>query len=248
MSGPKPLPDVDERNLAKQLERLVLERYGPACVIVKENGDAVYFSARVSRYLQQPSDSPETNVINMARAGLRIPLRTSLHKAVTSRERVVQKQISVQTNGAVSLIDIAVEPLTAFQAGLYLIMFEEAAPGLAQPDDAPAFNPNAEETIRHLEDELRSAHEQAQAAYEELETANEELQSANEEYQSTNEELETSKEELQSFNEELETVNSELNRKVGELDHANSDLRNLLDSTQIATVFLDYRGRRGRGG
>src|SRR5580692_2024391 len=147
------------------------------------------------------------------------------------------------------LVDLAAEPLTAFQAGLYLIMFEETAPGrVAQPDDAPAFNPNAEETIRHLEDELRSAHEQAQSAYEELETANEELQSANEEYQSTNEELETSKEELQSFNEELETVNSELNRKVGELDHANSDLRNLLDSTQIATVFLDYRGRRGRGG
>ena len=72
-----------------------------------------------------------------------------------------------------------------------------------------------------------------------LETTNEELQSANEEFQSTNEELETSKEELQSFNEELETVNAELNRKVAELDSANSDLQNLLNSTQIATIFLD---------
>ena len=79
----------------------------------------------------------------------------------------------------------------------------------------------------------------AQATLEELETTNEELQSANEEFQSTNEELETSKEELQSFNEELETVNAELNRKVAELDSTNSDLQNLLNSTQIATVFLD---------
>ncbi len=98
---------------------------------------------------------------------------------------------------------------------------------------------DAEETIRHLENELRAAQENSQTTLEELETTNEELQSANEEFQSTNEELETSKEELQSFNEELETVNAELNRKVAELDSANSDLQNLLNSTQIATVFLD---------
>jgi two-component system CheB/CheR fusion protein len=61
----------------------------------------------------------------------------------------------------------------------------------------------------------------------------------NEELQSTNEELETSKEELQSVNEELQTVNAELHSKVEELDRAHSDLRNVFDSTQIATVFLD---------
>src|SRR5262249_13929418 len=59
------------------------------------------------------------------------------------------------------------------------------------------------------------------------------------ELQSTSEELETSKEELQSVNEELHTVNAELNSKVDEVDRAHSDLRNLFDSTQIATIFLD---------
>jgi two-component system CheB/CheR fusion protein len=57
--------------------------------------------------------------------------------------------------------------------------------------------------------------------------------------QSSNEELESSKEELQSLNEELQTVNHELSDKVEELDRANSDLRNVFVSTQIATVFLD---------
>jgi two-component system CheB/CheR fusion protein len=121
-----------------------------------------------------------------------------------------------------------------------MIAFEEVAPGSSpEHESSPAPRADAEETIRYLENELRCSQERLQATTEELETSNEELRSANEEYQSTNEELETSKEELQSFNEELETVNSELNRKVAELDHSNSDLQNLLNSTHIATIFLD---------
>ncbi len=84
-----------------------------------------------------------------------------------------------------------------------------------------------------------SLSEQYQTALEELRSANEELHSVNEEMQSTNEELETSKEELQSLNEELHTVNMRLTDKIAELDRSNSDLRNLFDSTEIATVFLD---------
>jgi two-component system CheB/CheR fusion protein len=67
----------EDRNLPKQLERVILKRRGPACVIVKENGDAVYFSGSVSRYLEQPAGTPEANVVNMAREGIRMPLRTS---------------------------------------------------------------------------------------------------------------------------------------------------------------------------
>ena len=238
-------PEPEERNLSKQLERIILQRYRPACVTVRENGEAVYFSGRISRYLEQPTGSPDVNVINMAREGLRIPLRTALHRAVATRERVVQKQISIQTNGTVSQIDLIVEPLAEFRsANLYMVIFEEATSGPgSQQAAALAADINAEEAIRHLEDELRSAQEHGQAMFEELESANEELKSANEEYQSANEELETSKEELQSFNEELQTVNSEISRKATELDRANNDLQNLLNSTQIATIFLDRESR-----
>jgi two-component system CheB/CheR fusion protein len=88
-------------------------------------------------------------------------------------------------------------------------------------------------------EQLQAVTEEHEATVEELRSANEELHSVNEELQSTNEELETSKEELQSVNEELHTVNARLTEKVDELDRINSDLRNLFDSTQIATVFLD---------
>lgn len=60
-----------------------------------------------------------------------------------------------------------------------------------------------------------------------------------EEFYSTAKELETSKEELQSDNEDLTTVNNELKVKVDEVSHANSDLENLIRSTNIATIFLD---------
>lgn len=235
----------DDPNLTRQLERIIVQRYRPSCVTVRENGDAVYFSGGTSRYLEQPAGSPDANVINMAREGLRIPLRTALHKAINARERVVQKQLSVQTNGMISQVDLTVEPIAEFRtANLYMIVFEDSAPSTAPPQGpASLADASGEETIRHLEDELRSAREHAQAVYEELESSNEELKSANEEYQSTNEELETSKEELQSFNEELQTVNAEVSRKVTELDHANSDLQNFLNSTQIATIFLDQELR-----
>ena len=240
VSRGKPSEPAEEQELSKRLERIILQRYRPACVTVKENGDAVYFSGRLGGYLDHPTGSPDVNLVNMAREGLRIPLRTALHKAVTSRQRVVQKQISVQTNGAVSRVDLTVEPIAEFQsANLYMVVFEDAVSSAGPPQPAAASDANAEEAIRHLEDELRSAREHAQAMFEELESSNEELKSANEEFQSTNEELETSKEELQSFNEELQTVNTEIIRKSAELDQANSDLQNLLNSTEIATIFLD---------
>jgi two-component system CheB/CheR fusion protein len=87
--------------------------------------------------------------------------------------------------------------------------------------------------------EVQNVREEMQTSQEELKSTNEELQSTNEELQSTNEELTTSKEEMQSMNEELQTVNNELQAKVDELSHVNSDMKNLLDSTDIATLFLD---------
>jgi two-component system CheB/CheR fusion protein len=79
------------------------------------------------------------------------------------------------------------------------------------------------------------------SSQEELTSTNEELQSTNEELQSTNEELTTSREEMQSLNEELQTVNAEQQSKMDEFVRVNDDMRNLLNSTEIVTVFLDNK-------
>lgn len=236
---------MKEQNLSKQLDRIIAQRYRPACAAVQENGNAVYFSGGIGRYFEQPSGSPSTNLIAMAKEGLRIPLQTALQRATTSRQTVVQRQIPIKTDkrGA-NYVDLTIEPLEEFQAAnLYMVVLEDVVPAKSGRKTDPALNRQAEETIRHLENELRAAQEHSQAVFEELESSNEELKSANEEYQSTNEELETSKEEIQSVNEELETVNTELNRRIAELDSTNSDLQNLNASTQIATIFLDRQLR-----
>lgn len=120
-------------------------------------------------------------------------------------------------------------------------MSRPSTPGAEQ-----AHTGESDTAVKQLEDELRATQQELQATIEELQASNEELRVANEEVVSTNEELqstveelETSKEELQSVNEELSIVNSQLQEKVERLDAANSDLANFLESTQIATLFLD---------
>ena len=115
-----------------------------------------------------------------------------------------------------------------------------ACPG-RESDGAGADSVAAEvdRELRDTREQLQSLAEEHETALEELRSSNEELHSVNEELQSSNEELETSKEEIQSVNEELHTVNAQLSMKVDELDRANSDLRNLFESTRVATVFLD---------
>jgi two-component system CheB/CheR fusion protein len=231
------------RPLGPRLERTILEHYAPAGVICTAQGEAVYFCGRTGQYLEPPAGTPTGNLVSMARAGLRLPLRTALYQAVATHQRVVQEQVQVQINGDVQTLTLVVEPLPALDdtVPLYIVLFQDVGPAEHPvPDAAPPAPPGpADAHLRALEHELQATKERLATTVEELVTTNEELSSANEEFQSTNEELETSREELQSLNEELETVNTELRRKVDELDGVNSDLRNLLDSTQIATIFLD---------
>src|SRR4029078_11377749 len=116
---------------------------------------------------------------------------------------------------------------------------------LSEKDTTPVVAP-AEPIARQLEDELMHAKsqlrvtvEQYEIQQEELRASNEELQAMNEELRSAAEELETSKEELQSVNEELTTVNQELKIKIEELSQANNNFQNLMNSTNIGTIFLD---------
>ncbi len=183
----------------------------------------------------------------MARPGLRADLRAALRRARETGRRVVRDHIHVQINGGVQIISIAVEPVNEGKETAYGIVFSDRGPIKTEDELADAERPGGQDaTVQQIEKELQETRERLQSTIEELETANEEfrssneeLMSVNEELQSSNEELETSKEELQSVNEELQTVNHELNNKIDELDRANSDLNNLFDSTQIATVFLD---------
>ena len=226
----------------------VMDRFAPPFVIVTADAEALYYSSNLARYFDFPSGTPSQNILLMARIGLRAPLRAALKQAAESGRSVERSGISIQAlDGQTKRLSLFVEPRREQGADtVFLVVFVEAQE-IQKGASEQAEDASSETGIdRQLETELRDTREQLQSiteehdtALEELRSANEELHSVNEELQSTNEELETSKEEIQSINEELQTVNGQLASKVDELDRKNSDLQNLFESTQVATIFLD---------
>ena len=224
----------------------VAERYAPAYVIVDAQFEVLHFSGRTGRFLEPAAGVANLNLLNLVHRDLRLDLRSALHQAVEEGSRVEHLRIPIKDNGRSTLVNVIAEPiLEGGDPAAVVVLFQEAGP---VPESLPpaALEGATADHVERLESELRLTKDRLQATIEELESTNEELKSSNEEYQSineelqsSNEELETWKEELQSVNEELQTVNAELDHRVRDLARANSDLRNLLESTQIATIFLD---------
>ncbi len=237
---------VSVMNVRRAVELRVMERFAPPHVVVNRDGDILHFSSRTGRYLEPAAGLPNRQLVAMARRDLRLDLRSALHEAVERRHPAVRRDLSVETEDRIQRVDLTVEPLGDNENDpLFLVVFFDVGPPVP-PTAADPARSSSDKALERLEQELRDTRERLHATIEQYETAgeelkssNEELQSMNEELQSTNEELETSKEELQSVNEELHTVNAELNSNVEQLDRAHSDLRNVFDSTQIATIFLD---------
>jgi two-component system CheB/CheR fusion protein len=263
-------PSPARKPLRDLLEQSLLRIMAPAAVLVDGQGDILYIHGHTGAYLEPTQgEAGVSNIIKMAREGLRRDLTLALRKASSGAGKILRPRLRVRTNSHFTMVDLSVSQVSgrtgAFtEAPLYLVVFEEsraeeasppapageadpAATKAASPPDAAA---DRDKTIAELTLELRAKDEYIQATTEELETSNEELkssneemQSVNEELQSTNEELETSKEELQSVNEELTTVNTELQNKVADLTQVNNDMNNLLAGTGIGTVFVDHQLR-----
>ena len=235
--------------LRQAVEVQVLERFAPAFVVANRDGEVVYFSARTGKYIEPAIGVPTRQLLTIVRRGLRLDLRTVLREAVENERRVVREHLAVEgDDGRVQLVTLTVEPVADRDADdpLFIVLFTDEGLSLSREDalnrpqiPAPGENTLLERELRDTRERLQSLIEEYETALEELKSSNEELVSVNEELQSTNEELEASKEELQSLNEELQTVNAELNGKIEALDRANSDLQNLFESSEIATVFLD---------
>ncbi|HVN65122.1 MAG TPA: CheR family methyltransferase [Methanomicrobiales archaeon] len=242
------LKAADER-LPEAFQALLVENFTPPSVLVNEAGDIIYIHGRTGKYLEPASGKVTHNIFAMAREGLRYELATAVRKAVSSKEPVVLRGISVATNGDRQILNLGVRPLREPEIfrDLVLVTFEDVSVEKKgrRRKEKPAGPGGAggrselEEELDRTRQRLQTIIEEMETSQEELKSANEELQSTNEELQSTNEELMTSKEELQSLNEELVTVNTELQIKNAELSEANNDLKNLLNSTEIATLFVD---------
>ena len=234
---------AEETNFAELAKRVLLESYAPPSVVTDEKGNILYVHGDTGKYLRPAPGQASLNIVEMSLEGLQLELRTAIHNAAMKKTQVVCKDLPVKTDGGIRGVNLTVNPLTEPDAipGLLIISFQEAEPqpqGKTTRAKRPATS-GSSKRVEELKQELVYTKENLQATIEELQAANEELKSTNEELQSTNEELETSKEELQSLNEELVTVNAELQAKIEQLAEIQNDMKNLLDNTNIGTIFLD---------
>lgn len=226
--------------------RALADRHAPASVVIDRQMDVLYFHGETRRFLAQPPGETTQNVMALAGDGMRAALRSAVRGARESgTPATATGHLSI--DGSTQRVDIeAVPVLNGRDRGLLLISFNSGPPARPQPpldQGSPSRERELELELMALRDELRAANQEAHAAQQDLTASNEEVVSMNEELRSSNEELETSKEELQSLNEELSTLNAQLRHKVDELQQSTSDLRNLLSSSGIATLFLDRAQR-----
>lgn len=243
---PGPLPPP---NLQSQADQLILRHYAPPAVLTGEQGDILYVGGRTGRYLEPAAGKANWNIFAMAREGVRHVLAGAYKKALRQTTPVVIRGLRTPAEGREHHFDLTIQRLGEPETlrGLVMVLFTETSPPPASGGRKRAFRPTSrdaraaelEQELREARSEAQTVREEMQASQEELRSANEELQSMNEELQSANEELTTSKEEMQSLNEELQTVNNELQAKVDDLSRTSNDMTNLLNSTSIATVFLD---------
>jgi two-component system, chemotaxis family, CheB/CheR fusion protein len=237
------------QNIQTLTDQLLLKNFSPVGVLVNENGDIIYISGRTGKYLEPAVGKANLNILAMLRDGLRNEFPAAFQKAILKKEPVVLDHLRVGVNGGSKPVKVTIQWVDKPSAlkGSVMVVFADLPETTGvksrsvrgKQAKGSTRETELEEELQRIRDENQNILEEMQTSQEELKSTNEELQSTNEELQSTNEELTTSKEEMQSLNEELQTVNAELQSKVDEFLRVNNDMKNLLNSTDIATLFLD---------
>jgi two-component system, chemotaxis family, CheB/CheR fusion protein len=247
----KEVPSGPARNIQTLADQLLLQHYSPAGVLVNEHGDIIYISGRTGKYLEPAVGKANMNIFAMLREGLRSEFPVAFRKAILKKEPVVLHNIRIGANGSYQTLNVHIQWLSKPEPlnGMLMIIFtdlDEIKNTKLQALKEKKTLSNVrqlelEKELKYAREKIQDTLEEMQSSQEELKSTNEELQSTNEELQSTNEELMSSKEEMQSLNEELQTLNAELQSKIEDFTNVNSDMKNLLNSTDIATLFLDKK-------
>ena len=244
---PEPGKTVSNDRIDKDSRR-VMEKYHPPHVVIDAHQQIVRFSgSAIGTYFEPAAGAPSFALFDMLRKPLRQAVRLVLQDAQNTKAAVRRANVPHHINGQPHIITLIAEPMGQSRGdpGWLVLAFQDGGP--VPSDESPAHPGNAEtDAALALQQDLLTTRTQLHFTIDELEVANEEMKSANEEYQSvneelqsSNEELETAKEEMQSVNEELHTINVEMAGKNVMLTRLNSDIKNLLESTEIATLFID---------
>jgi two-component system CheB/CheR fusion protein len=247
--GTRGVPRMSEA--ARLAQQMLLDEFTAPAVLVNQKNEVLYFCGSTEKFLSRPHGVPTQDILVLAREGLRSRLRNALVEAADSGLTVLVDDAKVKHEGVFHPVMLTVKPVASARLPeqLLLVVFEDRPSpsstlmaGTGEGEES-ALVRRLEEELRVTEADLQSTIQRLEISNEELSISNEEVVSINEELQSSNEELETSMEELQSLNEELSTVNHQLQAKVTELEATNNDMKNLLVSSEFATLCLDHELR-----
>lgn len=234
---PKESPDLI-------FHKYISETFGPDSIFIDKNFEILFISGKGGNRLIHKSGLFENNLLKTVDKNTAIIIRNSIRRLEKENKDILIKDIANKTEDGIQKFDITIKKAkdNIYLQDVYILEFSKdvkvTEEELLQIKDIP-LDEMSKQRYEDLENELDATKVELRGVVEELETTNEELQSSNEELMASSEELQSTNEELQSVNEELYTVNSELQQKNLELNYLNDDVNNLLNSTNIGTLFLD---------
>ncbi len=218
-------------NLQQLMDHLLLTRYSPSAVLVNADGDILYFSGHTGKYLEPSAGKANLNIYAMARDGLRQALKESISLALQQLTAVHLDGLQITGENGRYTINVTIEQIPALQGKVIIVFTDVATEHIRQRTTVKV--PGSKK--------LQQAGMEIQTLSTEIEYLQKELNISQESWQGVNQEMLIFKEEAQSMHEEMLTVNAELQAKLDSLLWVNNDMQNLLNSTEIATIFLNNK-------
>ncbi len=241
VSMPQPASSVPDVARIRVYD-LLLDRFMPPSLLVNHDRQLVETFGGGERFLRIRGRRLSADLLDLLDTDAKTSIAGALNRVVQHGTPLSFSGVTLSDGETSQSYRLSIEPIDdrRLEQRHYLITFESL--GAVETGTAPTqvgLDEMSRDQVLNLEEELSYTKENLQATIEELETSNEEMQATNQELIASNEELQSTNEELHSVNEELYTVNAEHQKKIEELAELNQDMEHLLQSTDVAIVFLD---------
>lgn len=209
------------KNLNCPANTVIHKHLDPALVIVNSSGDVLHITNAARFFFESEDNQTIENLFAVPKISLKLKLSKIISNVMLNFHPVIIKYIKIGRNANSQYIDILVqrEDRSGELKCLIKIVFTEYLPAL---ENDTTHQISTSTMPKDLQNDLES-----------------ELQQSRNELRTLQEKMVTTQEELNSTNEELQTVNIELQSRINAFVLANDDMQNLLNSTEIATLFLD---------
>jgi len=182
-------PLARSMDVYREADRVILNHYAPAGVLINERMDILQFRGDTSPFLRLEPGKASLNLLQMAREGLSMDLRAAVAEAKQTGGMATREGVRVRFEGHTRDVTIQVIPLALPSPLVFhcVVLFVEVASPAGRGAQGRTRRPVAtkrEDTGQlnnQLAQELEATKQYLHSLIKRYETANEELQSVNEE-------------------------------------------------------------------